>query len=1056
MIGFLAELRRRHVFKVAGIYGVVAWGLAEMATMVEEPLFLPGWFDTLVFILLLLGFPLALLLAWAFDLTPDGMKPTPSVPATPAGSDALNFAPSMPATPGAVAVSDAVASIVPAAVQAAQTLREVSDTSPPTRLLLPARLIGASERSPFAFFGRDAELARLSETQKTSVTEQHLRVTLISGEPGIGKTTLVAQAARVIHANGANVLYGHCQEGLGAPYQPWSEALSQLIEHTDEVLLQQFVNANGLALARLVPDLALRLSLPVPESGSDADAERFLILEGVARLLAFASQQTPIMLVLDDLHWVDAASLQVLRHLVSSAKPMAVLVVGTYRESDLSRGHPLIGVLADLRRETGVERLGLVGLDDTAIRDIIVTAAGHDEGGQALPLAQALHRETGGNPFFLLEVIIHLAESGAFTQDASGRSILATDLENLELPSSVREVVAHRVARLGEPVVQVLSTAAVIGREFDLELLTAVAEVDETQLLTMLEGAKGAGLIMESESEAGRYRFLHALIQHTLYQDLGTTRRHRAHQRIAEALEARSMGDNQPVTELAHHWLAAARPADATKALFYARRAGDAALAAFAPLDAVRWFTQALELQARYTQKDDREHCALLTALGTAQRRAGLPEHRDTLREAGRIAQRLADRDLLIELALSRDAGFDDYTEVDPDRLAVLEAALAAVGPEDSAVRARLLACLAEETDPRDAKRRSELACEAIDMARRTGDDATLLDVLVVAFTPLMLPDMLDRRLQETSVALALAERSGDVPGRFQAVYSRGWAVMDTGDLDMFDACLTELETIAARTGVPYHWWQIFLVRSWRHLLAGRTTEAEAVSNALLDLGTRIGHPNAGAVYGAQFLQRNQQQGRLAELVDVAAQGLAENPSLTAWRMTLMNIYCDLGRYEDCASLFDIGYAANFNDIPFNILWIQAVCEYADCAADMGRTDAAPRLYELLLPYASRFVFFSAKDYGAAARPLGRLATLLGRYDDAETHLRAALAMHERLQAPYWIARTQLDLAELCVARQGATDTATARELIAQAQRAVDQYGYAGLTPQAERLLQRL
>ena len=184
---------------------------------------------------------------------------------------------------------------------------------------------------------------------------------------------------------------------------------------------------------------------------------------------------------------------------------------------------------------------------------------------------------------------------------------------------------------------------------------------------------------------------------------------------------------------------------------FYARRAGDAALAAFAPLDAVRWYTQAIELHARQRdRRDDRreEHarCELLTALGAAQRQAGLPEHRDTLREAGRIALRLADRDLLIGVALSRDAGFDSYTEVDPDRLAVLEAALAAVGPADSTTRARLLACLAEEIDPRDAIRRCELAGEAIDMARRTGDDATLLAVLILALNPLLTPDTLDRQ----------------------------------------------------------------------------------------------------------------------------------------------------------------------------------------------------------------------------------------------------------------------------------------------------------------------
>ncbi len=219
MKGFFAELRRRHVFRIAGIYGVVAWVLAQAATMAEEPLFLPGWFDTFVLILLLLGFPLALLLAWAFDLTPEGVKRTEPLPTTPTGSGALHFAPT-PATPGTVA-SGEVAAATSTAPAGSLVERETSNAAPPIRLPLPARLVGASERSPFAFFGRDAELARLGETQQASVTERHLRVTLISGEPGIGKTTLVAQAARAMHATGANVVYGHCEEGLGVPYQPW-------------------------------------------------------------------------------------------------------------------------------------------------------------------------------------------------------------------------------------------------------------------------------------------------------------------------------------------------------------------------------------------------------------------------------------------------------------------------------------------------------------------------------------------------------------------------------------------------------------------------------------------------------------------------------------------------------------------------------------------------------------------------------------------------------------------------------------------------------------------
>ena len=178
-------------------------------------------------------------------------------------------------------------------------------------------------------------------------------MTLISGEPGIGKTTLVAQAARAAHTAGANVLYGHCQEGLGIPYQPWIGALSQLIDQSDEGLLREFVESNGSALGRLVPGLARRLSIDTPGSGSDADTERFLILEGIARLLALAATEAPLVVVLDDLHWVDDASLQVLRHLAASAVPMSVHVIGTFRESDLSRAHPLTGALADLRRVCG-------------------------------------------------------------------------------------------------------------------------------------------------------------------------------------------------------------------------------------------------------------------------------------------------------------------------------------------------------------------------------------------------------------------------------------------------------------------------------------------------------------------------------------------------------------------------------------------------------------------------------------------------------------------------------------------------------------------------------
>jgi pentatricopeptide repeat protein len=920
---------------------------------------------------------------------------------------------------------------------------------------LPARLVGASAESLFAFFGRTDELARLGDAHKAAATERQLRVTLISGEPGIGKTTLVAQSARAAHAAGANIVYGGCEEGLGVPYQPWISALSQLVEHAEEAVLRELVAAHGAAVSRLLPGLARRLAIDVPDPGGDPDGERFLILEGVARLLGAASADAPVMVVLDDLHWVDAASVQMLRHLVASGVPMAVHVVGTFRESDLTRTHPLVGALADLRREPSVDRLDLAGLDDVDIVDLLSAAAGHDVADDGVALAHALGRETAGNPFFLVEVIRHLAETGAFTQDADGHWVLSTDLDEVGLPSSVREVVANRVARLGEHSEKALATAAVIGREFDLDVLTTLTDTDEDTLLDLLDAAIGAGIINAPEHQYGRYRFVHALIQHTLYQDLSPPRRQRTHQRIAEALEGRTSAADAPVEELARHWLAATRPADADKAIHYARRAGDAALASFAPLDAVDWYSQALELQARQADGDEHIRCELLIALGTAQSQAGLSEHRNTLREAGRIALRLGDRDLLVGVAQSRTPGLESHAEVDLERLAVVDAALAAVGPTDSVPRARLLACLAEEIDPRDAARRCAIAAEAIEVAHRVGDDTALTQVLMIALNPFTTPDTLDQRLHESELLLERANLIDDDAARVQGCQYRMQAAAESADLEAYDAVLAEMERLFERTALPFHGFQLYIQRAWRHLLAGRVAEAEADAATCLDFGLRSGHSSAEGTFGALLLQRLTQQGQLDSIVDVAAQGMAENPQIPAWRTAVMTAYCELGRFDEAETLFDLGLASGFDDLPFDVTWRQAVVQYADCAADVGRTDAAPLLSEQLLPYADSFAYLSCVDSGAMARPLGRLATLLGRYDDAERHLRDALATHERMGARFWTGRNQIDLAELCLARRAPGDDATAGDHLDHAQRIVDEYGLAGLQGRIDRLAVR-
>ena len=253
-------------------------------------------------------------------------------------------------------------------------------------------------------------------------------------------------------------------------------------------------------------------------------------------------------------------------------------------------------------------RFTLHGLDDREFVELVEGIAGHEMDENGLGFVHAIHRETDGNPFFTTEMLRHLWETGAIVLD-NGRYVLGGPIDEAGLPSSVRDVVGRRVERLGEEPAGVLTVAAVIGREFDLGVLADVTEVTEDQLLDLLDEMVSASLVVEHPDVPGMYRFEHALIQHTLYQDLGTTRRQRTHQRIAEALERAGATSTRPAAELARHWLAATRPTDVNKALEYVREAGREALVALAPDDAVNWFTQGIELADR-SGIDDELRCA--------------------------------------------------------------------------------------------------------------------------------------------------------------------------------------------------------------------------------------------------------------------------------------------------------------------------------------------------------------------------------------------------------------------------------------------------------------
>ena len=435
----------------------------------------------------------------------------------------------------------------------------LDDTAAQNGVPLPARLRHVPLTGVVA---RESEAALLTDAYKRVAAGEGRAVVLVSGDAGVGKTTLVAEAARRAAREGACVLLGRCQEDVSASYSPFAEALQHYVAHAPERLLRAHVEAHGGDITSMVPALGQRLGAVPPPTRTDPDTERYLLYGAVSGLLETASRLQPTVLVLDDLQWSDSQSLRLLRHVVTTVDSARLLVLGTFRDSELPPSNPLHDLLGALQREPEISRIALKGFDDSGVLAFMEAAAGQHLENAAADLAHALCLETEGNPFFVGEVLRSLMETGAIYEDNRGRWTTAGEMSEMVLPNSVREVIAARVRRLGAQAGRVLSTAAVIGRDFDFDLLHAVTEFGQAEVIDVLDAARGAALVREVPDVPGRYSFSHALTQHTLYQGLSAVRRSQAHRRVAEAIEA-TVGQTPGgrASELAHHWLCASQPA---------------------------------------------------------------------------------------------------------------------------------------------------------------------------------------------------------------------------------------------------------------------------------------------------------------------------------------------------------------------------------------------------------------------------------------------------------------------------------------------------------------
>ena len=446
---------------------------------------------------------------------------------------------------------------------------------------------GAHEAIPLT--GREEEIRHLrSSWERTSRGQQQIAV--VTGEPGVGKTRLVLEFARSI-ARQATVLVGRCDREAFVAYAPWVAILQWMIRTTPAQVLRQHLAGVEAAseLAQIVPEITTRIHIGAAPGSATPEGRRYHLFEAATQLLTAASHSGPILLVVDDLHWADRGSLLFLRHMIRSTRQAAICIVITHRNDVPEWSAEFRDLVESLRREHTPTRIALHRLSDDDVRNIIEEWIGRES---PPSLTRLVARHTEGNPLFVVEMLKHLDEVGALAAcDDWDRPITLADVG---LPEGIRQLIGRRLERLGLTTRRLLTIAAVMGREFRLSIIEGLVDVSEDTVLDAMDEALTASIVTEEPGIPGNFSFTHTLIREALYTSITAARRVRLHHRIASALEQQSSPLESRVAELAYHFGQASVYKSADKAVDYASRAGDHAVATLAFESGAHWYEMAL------------------------------------------------------------------------------------------------------------------------------------------------------------------------------------------------------------------------------------------------------------------------------------------------------------------------------------------------------------------------------------------------------------------------------------------------------------------------------
>ena len=902
---------------------------------------------------------------------------------------------------------------------------------------LRTRLQASARRGLSKFVGREAELTQMKNALASAKSGRGQIVAAVA-EAGVGKSRLFYEFQAIGHSEAQVLETLAVPHGKASAYLPLIDLLKNYFGITAEDDVRKRREKIGGKI--LILDRALEDTLPyifalleVSDSGDavaemDAEVRRRRTLDAIKRLLLRESLKQPLILIFEDLHWIDEGSRTLLNLLADSIGTARVLMLVNYRPE----------FIHNWGNKTYYTQLRLDPLGAESAEEMLDALLGTDA--QLAALKKLVAEKTEGNPFFMEEIVQSLFEQGALLR--SGTVKLAKSLSSIQIPPTVQAVLASRIDRLPPREKDLLNTLAVIGKEFRFELVRQIAGKPDDELQRTLTNLQAAEFIYEQPAFPDvAYVFKHALSQQVAYGSALQEHRKVLHQRVARALEAQFPETAETEPELvAHHYTEGGLGAEAIP---YWQRAGRRALARWANVEAIDHLKKGLELlgsspsaSEESKRRFDSQRFSLLFVLGEAQTAAGrFLEARETLLGAAGAAKSMESTASLAKAALRLAHSTWLAGNTTPAVIRLLEETLQRFGREDNPVTSKILGALSRSLGITGDQRAMVYAEQAIAMARRLDDPELIAHGLHGMFFALTGPQHAAQRLSVAKEMYALAHAAAGEDTtelEIEALWSRSFALLETGDVAAADADNEEMRRFGEETNRPFTQSLAAMFGATRAAMLGRFEDSERLAQQALAFGQRMETEAASGIFGIQMFAVRREQGRLKEVEPVVRVFLQQHSADGAWRPGLAVIFSDLGLVADARAEFDILAEHDFADLPLDGVWMGTMTFLVDVCTFLQDSARAETLYRKLIPFAglNAVVSNSTACYGAVSRYLGALSTTLERWDDAARHFEDALAMNARMDARTWLAHTQQQYATMLLARNNSGDREKAIELL--------------------------